>query len=294
LGKKQYYPREGNNKSSEPGTTKIMTPSFRIILVCILGLAPLLLIPQLSQTFQPPLGVLLCLIGLVALLSVARLERAWRWDQLILNIFAVTGILSLFITHLPVGTWLGRPLMVPPAQENAQAIVVLASGATYHGNPPFSGFQRLLHGIRLLRDNRAPLLVVSTGDQVFDIHHESAWVASLTQLTKVPPEKLEILKDGITTTYTEARRVSTWLREKGISSILLVTNGPHILRASLCFDREGISVRPAPVQTSETLIEYRDHAMGTFDSTMHEWIGLGLYWLRGQISFPFPKKSFSP
>jgi len=232
------------------------------------------------------------------LLGINAVWREWRflpqlsfvWEQIVSRTFVILGIAWTFLIFLPIGGYLSLPLMVPPASGNADAIVVLAGGMTSAGETSLSGFQRALHGIELWKAGRAPRIVFSTGDIEIDGHTEKACVASLASLLSLPQNSFIILKDGITTTRTEAETIASYLRSQGISRILLVTNGPHILRATLTFAATGLEVLPAPVQTAETIWSANEDRIGLFRSAMHEWLGMGLYWWRGDLASDARKK----
>ncbi len=187
-------------------------------------------------------------------------------------------------SRLPLGGLLAQPLLLEHSQENADAIVVLASGATLAGDAALSGYQRNLHGIRLLRNNRAPLLFISTGFSNSYGFAESSWVASLTAMVDAPKQSIRILKSKeITTTKTEADYIARKLKQINARRILLVTGGYHIYRASLVYQKLGFEVLPAPCHSSKGLYYSMGHYLRALDATVHEWVGLVYYKLRNFI-----------
>lgn len=206
-------------------------------------------------------------------------ETAIKWATKCLILFF---ILSLILELFPLGEILARPLVLHPSSENAQAIVVLASGVLPHGAPGFAGYQRFMHGYKLFRDGRAPNLYVSTGAQPRNGHLEQEWVASFARMLEIPGTSFEIIT-GAMTTRNEAEIASATLIPQGITKILLVTNGPHIFRAVKCFEKVGFQVFPAPVQNSENISDSCESGESLFHSAMHEWLGLASYYLKGHI-----------
>ena len=189
--------------------------------------------------------------------------------MLLISVFPTEGILSYYF-------------MLPHATGKADAIVVLASGATPAGLPGYAGYQRVSHGIELLKKNRAPKLIISTGFSKVYGFKEYDWVASYTKFTEADTKKIDILKDeSIVTTYME----SQYLRKHypNIKSILLVTSGAHIKRSQLTFQNAGFTVYPAPVHDVNNVAYAHENYIAGFHATMHEWIGLVYYRLRGRF-----------
>lgn len=72
--------------------------------------------------------------------------------------------------------------------------------------------------------------------------------------------------------------------------VVLITDARHMLRATLCFRREGIDVAPAPVnfltrQFRNRWESYLPTPSGAaqFQEAFQEWLALGYYWTRGWI-----------
>ena len=202
----------------------------------------------------------------------------WKDGMLLLAVFVILG------SAFPLGGYLAEPLVMEHAKENAQAIVVLASGAMKNGEPGYSGFQRVTHGLSLLQEGRAPLLVISTGYSRIDGHAEAAWVASFTSMFAVDQASISILiSKDIVTTATEAEYIQKILQPAGINRILLVTSNAHIYRSVLTFARRGFEVLPAPTHTASGVYYASEHYLTSINAALHEWIGLVYYSLLGRI-----------
>jgi len=260
-----------------------MTPLRCFLTVTFLFVA----VPQLVNVEPPTAGIFLALpfAGLLMVRSHwpppdADMVR-WAFQGMI-----ILGFLFLTTSFFPIGAWMARPLMLPPRLEKADAIVVLAAGTYASGAPTFSGLQRTLHGFTLFKKGLAPLLILSTSEVIEPSGvRESGWVASLAALVGVASPQVEIVQEG-TTTRTEALAIIPRLESRGVRRILLVTNGAHIFRSVKTFARHGLEVLPAPVQTAGNAHEARESYWGSFYATVHEWLGIGVYWLRGDISLP--------
>jgi uncharacterized SAM-binding protein YcdF (DUF218 family) len=135
--------------------------------------------------------------------------------------------------------------MVPPTRlEHADAVVVLGAGIDSDGVLGDHSLRRALHGIRLHRQGLAPLLVL-LGPQHPSGPVEAEVRARLARELGTPSSAILVLPPG-RTTREEARVVHEVLAARGLRKVLLVTGGPHMLRARLLFERAGLQVVAAP------------------------------------------------
>lgn len=253
---------------------------------CFLTALPLLMFLVLGQLSQPRQQIIITIFVLFSGLFCfsghapeTSSARTWLKNGLVLLCFTI-----LILTGFPIGGYLAKPLMLPHSTENAQAILVLASGSTKTGDPGFSGLQRVSHGARLLKQGRAPLLFISTGYSQVTQHAEAAWVSSYTSLLEINPASLSILvSNEIVTTATEASYAKKQLEKLGINRILLVTSGAHIYRSCQTFARTGIETLPAPVHNAASVLYGSEHNLTAFNAAVHEWVGLLYYYLRDRI-----------
>ncbi len=244
------------------------------------------LLPQLRNDLDQYFAVALIILSLSAVMSYYRSAEGTLKNlakTYLLGTCLAYAMLMLCI-FFPVGGFIAQPLHIEHSDENAEAILVMASGATLAKDPGLSGYQRVLHGIELLKKNRAPLLLVSTGFSDETGFAEANWVASLTHLCQVEPEHLQIFRsERIRTSKTEADYAIERLGQLGIKRILLVTSGSHLLRGKKVFEKLGIQVLPAPCHSSAGLYYSMGHYLRSLDATLHEWIGLIYYRLRNFI-----------
>ena len=189
----------------------------------------------------------------------------------------------LIITAFPIGGYMTVPLILPHSAEQADAVLVLASGATLAGDPSFATYQRVIHGAELVKSGQAKHLFISTGFSSTRGFLEYYAVASLTQMLDIPQDKITIFKsEEIITTATEAAYAKKYLDIKGIKKILLTTSNAHIYRSCLTFKKLGFTVLAAPSHDKTTTI-YADSNYNMFRAAMHEWIGLVWYYIMGRI-----------
>lgn len=213
------------------------------------------------------LPLVLSPLGLALLLQAAGLlgrRRPWgAW-------LAGSGLLLLWLASLPMTS---RALiwsleerasqMVPVPLPQADAVLVLGGGVRPALAPRRQvemgeAGDRLLTGIALLRQGKAPLLVVSGGRVGFTAADpsppEADSAARLALALGVPPQQL--LRnlgpgpDGPRNTGEEAEAITALARRRGWRSLLLVTSATHLPRALATFQRRlppALGLRLIPV-----------------------------------------------
>src|SRR5437588_10900013 len=84
-----------------------------------------------------------------------------KWNRLtgIIGTIALAGILT--VAGTPVANILGAACAVRKKPQPAAAIVVLGTGVFRDGSLPYESQQRLLLGLRLYKQGRAPILLLS-------------------------------------------------------------------------------------------------------------------------------------
>jgi uncharacterized SAM-binding protein YcdF (DUF218 family) len=137
---------------------------------------------------------------------------------------------------------------------HADALVVLGGSSTY--------VERTRHAAQLLREGRAPLIILTNDNQISGWSSEEERnplfveqaVAELRRLG-VPREKIEIVPGFVTNTHDEVVRVHQYAREKKLKSILVVTSAYQTRRAlwtlRRVFDGSGIEVGLYGVEPGE-------------------------------------------
>lgn len=182
----------------------------------------------------------------------------------------------------PLANLVAALVAVPADGGKADAIVVLGGGAEWpHGELSSTALHRTMHGIRLYRKGLAPLLVFS-GGQGRAHPSPSALRRTLALTCSVPPEAI-ITDEGATTTRDEAIRVADLLRPRGVTSILLVTDPYHIVRARRLFERAGFAVRPAPANDLPDPAETPETRLALLSRAMQEILAIAYYRLAGYI-----------
>lgn len=133
--------------------------------------------------------------------------------------------------------------------SSAEAIVVLGA-AQYDGRPSPQLEGRLLTAIDLWNDGSAKYFIVTGGRQEGDRFTEAETSRNVALDSGVPDSNI-LFEDEGTTTWESLQGVAQLVQQHEISSVILVTDPYHAMRASMIAKRSGINVAGvAPVQDS--------------------------------------------
>jgi len=205
----------------------------------------------LTALFLPPGCIILFLIVLVFFVK-------WK-----IKIFL--GMLLIFFYAFsiqPVSDFLLKPLenAWPPLPEDTdktwpQAIVVLGGG-TVQGSPEAGeghdtlssdALKRAVYAFTLRNTFRVPL--VFSGGKVFDYDQETEAAAAERLFESLGLDSRRIVLETTSrNTWENARETAKLFSDEGhsLERAILVTSAYHVKRGVYCFERNGISVIPAP------------------------------------------------
>lgn len=247
-----------------------------------------------SVTYSEPLLPLFLTLGFIASF------QQWRTGNRGKPALVVVAFVGILLSSWPPAEWLfSRPLeswymdaALPPLQR-PEAIVILSSHVE-----PISRYSPVplpdptmvascRYGALLYRHWQALPIIVSGGS---DERSRAPVAAEMENM---------LVKEGVLAEYihqeTESRNThenaaysSDLLRTLHIKKIALVVQADSMLRAELCFKREGIDVVPAPFHHRDLdLTPYRLvpswGALRGNERTLHELGGLAWYKMRGWI-----------
>jgi len=220
------------------------------------------------------------------------------------------GLVGLFLLAWPPAAWLfsrildarypERPFspQTLSTQPAAQAIVLIASavippqyGIPY-AVPDKETFGRCEYAAWLYTHGQAntlrqPIPVLACGGPgAKGEPPASVTMRRLIQQAGVP-DSMIWTEERSRSTHENAAFGAEILRKHGIGKIVLVTSAEDMLRAELCFQKEGLVVIPAPSSfhaaptTDELMPSWK--AIDQNERTLHETLGLAWYWIRGWI-----------
>ena len=257
------------------------------------------LLPQLIY----PLGLGL----LLQLIAICGHKRRWALP------LSITGWLVIAVPAMPVvSDALLKQLedqaasLTPKSIPQADAVLVLGGGirpapAKGLGVEVNEAGDRLLCGVRLWRQGKAPVLITSGARVSFQpndpIAPEAALSQQLVQELGVPNSAV-LLNDAARTTSEEAQRINKLAAEQGWKQLILVTSAFHMPRALASFKRQsGLQIIPVACDYrldpqhqnqafswGELLIDLipSSSALNQTTQVLKEHLGLLVYKLLGQ------------
>ena len=176
----------------------------------------------------------------------------------------------------------------PQPDAMPQAIVILGgdllrTDGLPNSLPGYLTLDRLREGAALYRRTGLPILV--TGGAVQPDHPPVARIMadSLRNDFQVPVSWVE---DASVDTWENAELTAEILKQRGIRSVYVVTQGWHIRRAVLAFHHAGLVATAAPTSIDRLFdpiareLPPRASAWQSSYYALHEWIGCAWYALR--------------
>ena len=236
--------------------------------------------------FLPPfVFVPLLAAGLLLLPRRPRFGKTLAWGSLaLLTLCAMPVCADLLLRGLETGL----PL-VPPANRPPAAIIVLgaeiqrseddAAGA----HLGLLSLERLRMAALLSRKTNLPILVSGGIVQLDRPPVATLMAAALEQDFQVHAAWIET--DSLTT-RENALLSAAMLRERGITSVYVVTHAWHMRRALIAFSHTGLTVTAVPVSSSGPFELAPSGFLPSVSAwqysyyALHEWIGCLLYSLR--------------
>lgn len=198
------------------------------------------------------------------------------WHVLLLTLSFLLLLCALLVAWR--GFWLpsvGRFLVCADALQPADAIVVLAGG----------GPQRVSHGVKLYQAGYAPWLIVTNQPlntpgirvpYVELMRTEAVWQG-------VPEERILMAYPVVRTTYEEAIAVRHLAEQRGLHSLIIVTDPFHTRRAQMSFrdalQGTGITTSIQPANPSWYRADAWWQTQDELRETWTEYLKLILYML---------------
>jgi len=191
-----------------------------------------------------------------------QIVRRRRWPRRLAVGAAAMVLLTLVyygVTFLQV-----RSTGLSDQVRTVDAIVVMGA-AQYDGRPSPQLAARLDHAADLWASGLAEVLVVTGGNQPGDRFTEAEASANYLVDRGVPAEAI-LQEDASHSTYESLEAVSALLHQRGLFSVLLVSDPFHSLRTRLTAQELGLVAYVSPTRTSpvrgstETAREFEEAA----------------------------------
>jgi uncharacterized SAM-binding protein YcdF (DUF218 family) len=198
-------------------------------------------------------------LGLGLLLQLAG-QAGRPWARKLSGWLSGGGIALIWLFAMPItsrqliwGLEERSAALTPKTIPRADAVVVLGGGLRPKLPPRQAvevaeGGDRLLTGLRLMRQGKAPLLVTSGARVSFTAADpappEALWARDLAIELGLKPSEI-LLNPGSRTTAEEAQAIGKLGRQRGWKRVLLVTSAFHMPRSLATFQRRsGLTVIP--------------------------------------------------
>ena len=169
--------------------------------------------------------------------------------------------------------------------RGADAVMVLGSWVQSDGTLTNVSMPRLMRGIELMRQNRAPVLIVSEIKPPAGSYVGAARrIASALKI----PLNVQPLPGDIVNTRDEGVQFAALAKKKNWKRVLLVTSPLHLRRATLMFRRaaQGQNLQVLPVPSMEldadlAKLNAPGERINVFRMCLREQVGLWIYERRG-------------
>ena len=211
---------------------------------------------------------------------------------------SIIGIVILIFCSLPIisnktNVYLQKDysLQETSSINKADAIVVLSgmvsaikTGDTFKYEFG-GGVDRILSGMDLFKDNKAPLLILTRGKLPWQLGIPEGEYLKEFAIKFGIPEKSILLTDNVQNTDEEAKSVKRLLKTND-TEIILVTSAFHMPRAKKIFEAANIKVIPFAVDFSSsrkiTLMDFIPSASGLYVTSnfVKRMIGRAYYSLK--------------
>jgi len=192
------------------------------------------------------------------------------------------ALLWAVVSFTPLTSRMAEGLVRRDPVETADAVFVFSSRIQEDGDPTSDAMSRLLKGVQLVAEGRAPRLLVSELPPPSGAYAPlaRAWLASQGRGGEV------IVVGRVVNTHDEAVAVGRLFRERGWRTVLAVTSPLHTRRAAMALENEGVSVAAVPALETRFDLEglhWPTDRRLAFAAVGHEWMGILVYRQRGWI-----------
>jgi uncharacterized SAM-binding protein YcdF (DUF218 family) len=242
------------------------------------------------------------LLSILIVVFVYAAYRAWRCSKEKWPFLLSLAVIALFlISWQPFARRLLRPYEArfPPRAfppGDAQEIVVI-SGAMESPSPVTGErlvgedtYARCMYAAWLYKHWRQVPVLASGGPERGRPREvpDAGVMQSVLEQAGVPASAIACESRSVST-HENALFSAQMLRRKGIQRIVLVTSAYQMLRAYLCFSKEGFVVTPAACDYhSLGYYRIRDffpswEGLQITETVLHETVGIAWYWLHGWV-----------
>lgn len=154
-------------------------------------------------------------------------------------------LIVLLAAFTPLPNILSRPLIIPPALEKADAILVLSGGVYSNGSLSYFTMERIIQGVILYRSGYAKKLILSGGVSLGNNKNYDADAMKKVVVSLGVKEEDIIVENKSKDTYENLLNAKIIINEMGFRKVLLVTSATHTYRSMKIANTLGLSLIPA-------------------------------------------------
>ena len=223
----------------------------------------------------------------------------YRWKGGRRLLLAMT--VALYLCSIPLTSGMFMSLLESPPvpesglKERYDAVVVLSGVIQLHRSTLErvecqEGIDRLLAGIRMVKEGRADRLLLSGGSgSLFrqDVK-EALLMRKLAMDAGVESDRI-LVETASRNTVENARETAALMKRENLHEVLLITSSFHMRRSLACFEKQGVRPDVYPVdfrsEKAHGLFKIIPSAYSLFSTTtvVREILGLAAYRLQGHI-----------
>ncbi|MEM7339263.1 MAG: YdcF family protein [Actinomycetota bacterium] len=154
---------------------------------------------------------------------------------------AALGIVGLYVVGTFVEVWLASRTEYQAGTVSADTTAAVVLGAAqYNGEPSPVLRARLDESVDLYDAGDVDLVVVTGGGQAEDVTTEAKTGYDYLREAGIPDERIRLEVQG-GSTYESLAATSRFLRNEGVTDVVLVTDRYHARRATLTAEEVGLS-----------------------------------------------------
>jgi len=200
------------------------------------------------------------------MVSKAKIKRYLKIIVIIIIIYYAVIIFT------PLSRWLADSLVVGSLVGQADVIIVLSAGSIHQQYLHHQTLNRLIQGIILWRQGKAPNLIVSGGPSKGRGISDAYLMAEMAKKLGVKADKI-FLEDKSLNTRENISYCARLMKRNGWRMALLVTSSLHMKRVLQLAEKEGIKCLPAADPYYE---RYLSHYQ-LFQLVKHEYLAMLAY-----------------
>jgi len=161
------------------------------------------------------------------------------------------------VIFTPLSRWMADQLVVGSIVSQADVIIVLSGGSINQQYLSYNSLNRLVHGIVLWRQGKAPNMILSGGPPIAGGIAEAYLMADMAKKLGVSADRIFLDDQSLNTKENIANSLDI-MKKHGWRRALLVTQALHMKRALQLAKEEGLDCMPASLPYRERhLSHYR-------------------------------------